>query len=173
MKKLITFLMLGVFAMVLFSCKDDDPVYQQEYPTVLDIRENFVNSTAANTTNFLYGINKTFTSAIPSSDVVLIYRQDTSSGTAVWKLLPKSYFFTEGQLDYHFDFTTADVQIYADADFNMTNMDSSFKNAYLNNQVFRVVIIPATFGKNSGVNYEDYNSVINYYKIDDSKATKL
>ena len=54
----------------------------------------------------------------------------------------------------------------------MNAMDSNFKNAYLNNQVFRVVLIPAS-GKNANVKYDDYKSVVEYYKIDESKIKTL
>ncbi len=168
-------MILGLLAMFVVSCDDDDNRTDNDtYPVVLDIRENFVNSTNPNNVDYVYGIYKEFTSPLYNSDVVLIYRQDSSSGTAVWKLLPKTYYFgSTGTMDYHFDFTVNDVQIYADADFNLTAQDSAFKNQYLNNQTFRVVLIPASFGKNSSVNYEDYNSVIKYYNINDSKITKL
>lgn len=172
MKKLFSFFVLGALAVVLFSCRsNDNTVDNDTYPVALNITENFVNSTGS-TADFLYGIHKTFNQSLGSNDVVLIYRQDSSSGVSVWKLLPKSYFFTQGQLDYHFDFTRNDIQIYADADFNMTAMDSGFKNTYLNNQTFRVVLIPAS-GKNSQVNYEDYDSVARFYHIDESKIKTL
>lgn len=173
MKNLFSYVILAVLALTLFSCRNNDstPVDNDTYPKAIDIQENFVNSTGS-TANYLYGIHKNFTSPLGPNDVVLIYRQDNSSGTAVWKLLPKSYFFTQGTLDYHFDFTRNDIQIYADADFNMTTMAAPFQNIYLNGQIFRVVLIPAS-GKNANVNYEDYESVIRFYKIDESKIQRL
>ena len=67
------------------------------------------------------------------------------------------------------------VQIYANANFDMVAQDTTFKNSYLNNQKFRIVIVPASFGarNSSSVNYDDYNAVIKYYKIDDSKVKSL
>jgi hypothetical protein len=41
------------------------------------------------------------------------------------------------------------------------------------NQVLRVVVIPAAFGKNGTIDYSDYNSVINAYNIDESKIVKI
>ena len=174
MKKFISLLSFVLLAMFFVGCNDDDNYVDTDtYPVVIDIRENFVNSTDTNTTNYLYGVYKEFSSSLANSDVVLIYRQDTSSGTAVWKLLPKTYYLTQGALDYYFDFTTNDIQIYADAEFNMTSQDTTFKNTYLNNQTFRVVFVPASFGKNSNVDLEDYNSVVKFYSIDDSNVQIL
>ncbi len=172
MKKFISLLSFVLLAVFFVSCNNDDDVDNDTYPVVIDIRENFVNSTGTNA-DYLYGVYKEFSSSLANSDVVLIYRQDTSSGTAVWKLLPKTYYLTQGALDYHFDFTTNDIQIYADAEFNMTSQDATFKNTYLNNQTFRVVFIPASFGKNSNVDLEDYNSVIKFYNIDDANVQVL
>jgi hypothetical protein len=41
------------------------------------------------------------------------------------------------------------------------------------NQVLRVVVIPAAFGKNGSIDYNDYKSVINAYNIDESKIIKM
>lgn len=171
MKKFFSLLFLSVFALFLVSCDtDDDNNYQDNdtYAQVIDITETFVKSSDS---DYLYGVYKQFTSPLYSTDVVLIYRRDSSSGTAVWKLLPKTYYFDAGEMDYTFDFTVNDIQIYADANFNLTAQDTSFKNTYLNNQTFRVVLIPASGRAN--VKYEDYDAVIKYYNIDDSKVVKL
>ena len=175
MKKYFSLMLLGLLAIVAVSCNNDRTTDNDTYPVVLDIRENFVNSTAANTKDYLYGIHKQFTQSLPSTDVVLVYKQDNSSGTAVWKLLPKTYYLQQGNLDYHFDFTSSDVQIYADADFNQTSQDANYKNQFLNNQVFRVVLIPASQGqgRKAAVDYQNYNEVIKVYNIDDSHPTKL
>ena len=173
MKKFFSLLFLSVFALFMVSCNnsdDDNYVDNDTYPHVIDITENFKNSDGSNA-DYLYGINKGFSTPLYNTGVVLIYRRDVSSGTAVWKLLPKTYYFQEGEMDYTFDFTVNDVQIYADSNFNLTSQDATFKSTYLNNQTFRVVLIPAS-GRVT-VNYEDYNEVIQKYNIDDSNVTKL
>lgn len=176
MKKIFLLTLVAILGFVAVSCGDriidnstvqDNTVYSQVY----DLKGvNFVKSS---TSNSLYGINKTFTNPLYNSDVVLIYRQDgTSGGNPIWKLLPKTYYITQGALDYTFDFTKNDIQIYANGNFDMSVQDSAFFNTYLNNQNFRVLIIPAVFGKSS-VDFNDYNAVINFYKINDSKVKSL
>ena len=178
MKKYFTLMVLTIFGgLFMISCDrvvETTPVQDNDtYSKVYDITENFVKS---NTSNSLYGINKEFVTPLYNSDVVLVYRQDgTSGGSPIWKLLPKTYFLSQGELDYNFDFSKYDVQIYANANFDMVAQDAAFKNSYLNNQKFRIVIVPASFGarNSSSVNYDDYNAVIKYYKIDDSKVKSL
>lgn len=166
-------MMLGLLAVFLVSCDKDDDVDYDTYSVVYDVRENLVNSTGSNI-DFVYGVYKKFETPLNNSDVVLIYRQDTSSGTAVWKLLPKTYYFEDGELDYHFDFTANDIQIFADANFNLTTQSNAFKNQYLNNQIFRIVLVPASFGnKNNKVDYNDYESVIKYYNINETNVSVI
>jgi hypothetical protein len=52
---------------------------------------------------------------IYSSDVVLVYRLAGSNSQGdVWNLLPESFYFSNGALDfgYKFDYTNRDVDIY-------------------------------------------------------------
>lgn len=166
-------MMIALLAVFVVSCKDDDDD-RDTYSVVYDIQENFVNSSDPKTTNYLYGINKVFNSPLSGSDVVLIYRKNVEKDNS-WQLLPKTVYVTAGAFDYTFDFTVNDIQIYADSNFNfnLTNQNNDFKNQFLNNQVFRVVLVPASAGKNTNVDYSDYNSVIRYYNIDDTKVKTL
>ena len=176
MKKIFLLSLVAMLGFVAISCGDrvidntnytDNTVYSQAY----DLKGvSFVKSA---TSNSLYGINKVFTTPLYNSDVVLIYRQDgTSSGNPIWKLLPKTYFLTQGELDYTFDFTKNDIQIYANGNFDLSAQDANFFSTYLNNQTFRVLVIPATFGK-STVDYNDYEAVIRKFKIDETKVKTL
>lgn len=171
MKKFFSLMMIALLAVFVVSCKDDDDD-RDTYSVVYDIQENFVNSSDPNTTNYLYGINKVFNSPLSGSDVVLIYRKNVDSDNS-WQLLPKTVYVDAGVFDYTFNFTVNDIQIYADSNFNLSAQSNSFKDRFLNNQIFRVVLVPASSGKNANVDYHDYNSVIRYFKIDDSKVTKL
>ncbi|MDI9256970.1 hypothetical protein [Flavobacterium sedimenticola] len=124
--------------------------------------------------NFLpnsYSVVLTFPHSIPSSDMVLVYRlSGTFQGEDVWKPLPETYYFADGTLDlrYDYDFTRFDTQI------NMEGFDlASVSAGYRLNQIFRVVVIPGFFGKNSQVDFNDYNAVIRAYQIDESKIVKV
>ncbi len=165
MKKYFTILLLAFFAVAVISCNDRDDNYVGDgdtYPVALDIiNENFTIQ------NGSYRITKEFTSPLVASDVVLIYRKaGESNGNPVWQAIPRTIYLSEGrEFDYDFDFTRNDIAIYADG-----NYDIATTPEYLNGQTFRVILVPAsTGGKNSAVNYDDYESVIKFYNIDESK----
>lgn len=116
----------------------------------------------------------TFPHSIYTSDMVLVYHlYGVDNGTDIWRLLPQTYYFSGGgELDYNFDFTAYDAQIFMDANFDMNILDPSWTN----NQVFRILVIPAYFGNkmaNSPVDFNDYEAVIDYYNLNNKKITKI
>jgi hypothetical protein len=53
-------------------------------------------------------------------------------------------------------------------------MTTAEKNTYLNNQTFRIVLVPASRASRTSaaapkVNYEDYNAVVKYYNLKEPK----
>lgn len=124
--------------------------------------------------NFLpnsYTVVLNFPHTIYSSDMVLVYRlSDVFQGEDVWKLLPENYYFNDGTLDFRYDynFTRYDAEVYMEG-YDLAGLSSAVRL----NQVLRVVVIPAAFGKNGNINYNDYKSVINAYNIDESKIIKI
>ena len=165
MKKYFSILLLAIFAFVAFSCDDrDDSVLVDDndtYPVMADITGNF---NAGNSYTINQGID------IASSDVVLVYRNIDSgnSGTPAWQQIPKTEFLSNGrELDYNFLFDSQNVEIYTEANFDQATFTSAEATSYLNNQRFRIVLIPASQQKNANVNYSDYESVIKFYNIPD------
>lgn len=165
MKKYFTFILIAIFSLAIVSCDDrNDNVNQQDndtYPVMKDVTGSF---SSGNSFAFTQGIN------IPSTDVVLVYR---NVGDA-WQFIPKAVYLpnvgnlpTGREFDYNFVFDSQNVQIRVDdANFNLTTEISPAEvNQYLTNQNFRIVLIPASQSKNTQVDYTDYNSVINFYKI--------
>ncbi len=167
MKKFLPILMIAFVGLFVMSCGNRDEVINNPdsdtYSVVIDIKnQNFELK------NNQYVISKKFLNTLYDSDVVLIYRQaGTDAGAPVWQLIPRTLYLTQGELDYDFDFTKYDVKIYANGTYNLATTPQ-----YINNQTFRVVIVPASF-KNANINYEDYDSVIKHFNIDDSKVTNL
>lgn len=169
MKKYFTLILVAIFSLVAVSCdsRNDDVIVQDNdtYSKVLDI--NNVNF-SYNTTDG-YFISRSFTKPFVSTDVVLIYRKSgaTSDGSTVWQAIPRTLYLMDGdELDYDFDYSRNDIMIYANG-----NYDIATTPQFLNNQTFRVVLVPASAGgKNANVDYRDYNSVIRYFNIDDSKV---
>lgn len=166
MKKYLLLSILGLFsAATVISCEDrnEDVIVQENViPNVMTDVTGTLNQ------NNDYTIRKGIT--INSTDVVLVYRNINSNtnGSAVWQLLPRTEFIGSGrEIDYNFLFDTQNVEIYTEANFDQSLLNSTEAAEYLVNQRFRIVLIPATAGKNANVKYSDYNSVIRYYNIQD------
>ncbi len=173
MKKFIPLVLLLISSIFIFSCKDDnnDVQVQVDYPTVYDLNINLIQNDPD-----YYGYNQKFNRSLLNQDIVLVYRKNNpGANSPIWEPLPKTYFFPEGTMDYTFNFTTTDVQIDLNADFNLSiKEDNNFRNIYLNGQTFRIVLVPAVFGKNVvDPRTLSYEEVIAKYHIDDSKVGKL
>lgn len=161
--------MLAIVSVFTVSCDNDDDVQYVDndtYAGVIEITRNF----QYNSTEDVYFINQSI--SMEPSDMALVYRlKDGSNNGDVWEQIPRTLYFSGGrELDYDFDFTQKDVQILAGG-----NYDISTTPTYLNNQTFRIVLVPAGFlnkGATPPVDYSDYNAVIKYYNINDSKVTK-
>ncbi len=96
------------------------------------------------------------------TDVVLVYIlwevvEDNSGDLLdVWRLLPQTVVLDEGVLQYNFDYTFADVQVFLEGtiDFN------TLLPAETDNQVFRIVVFPADFIAQKSLDVSDYNMMM-------------
>lgn len=163
MKKYFSIFMLALLSLVVFSCKDED---YDTYSKAFDISATF---TMMNGDPQLYGHYRQLPVNLIEGDVMLVYRMvENSSSGPVWQQIPRTLYLSGGdELDYDFDFTSTDVQLYANGNYNLAS-----RPAYLSGQVFRIVMVPASAisGRSSaGVNLSDYNAVVKYYNIDESK----
>ncbi|MFV0539847.1 MAG: hypothetical protein ACK5MZ_01235 [Aestuariibaculum sp.] len=99
-----------------------------------EIEENF---TATNNYRFTenYGFN------VYPFDVTLVYMLwETDNGQDVWRPLPQTVIFDDDTtLIYNFDFTQTDVSIFMEGTVDFNTLETS----YTQNQVFRVVVVPA------------------------------
>ncbi|MFY1045062.1 hypothetical protein [Chryseobacterium sp. GP-SGM7] len=175
MRKFFPIIMLAFVSFFTYSCdnnNDDDVQYvdNDTYSGVVEITRSFQYNSSAQQ----HFINQSLTSyGMLDSDMVLVYRlKAIVGGNDVWEQIPKTINEVSGRrIDYDFDFTKNDVQIYVSGNFNVATAPE-----YYSNQTFRIVLVPAGFlnkGASAPVDYSDYNAVIKYYNIDDSKVTKL
>ncbi len=167
MKKIITLLVVvGMFS--LQSCTDNDSTSIVDYDTISEVFE-LKNINFGYTSTEGYTIYQTLTPSIYASDVILIYRLSgtINSATPIWQLIPRTLFLDQGnELDYDFDFSKEDFTIYAGG-----NYDLALTPVYLNNQTFRIVIVPGAFSANLKTsNYEDVMARLN---INESQIQKI
>lgn len=187
MKRLLlsAFLIFGA-ASVAISCRDDDD-HSHEYidtdtDTISSIFETTVNL-SYNSVNGYYNITKIFPRPLYQDDMVMVYRLSElsqSQGIDIWEPLPKSIPIEIAptvikNLNYEYDFTSKDINLYA---YSLDFDPGAITPAYLNNQTFRIVIIPAvqvgTLKANSStIKNNSYEEIIKKYNIDDSKVTTI
>jgi ABC-type glycerol-3-phosphate transport system substrate-binding protein len=160
MKKFFPILLVAFVSLFIFSCKDDNTDHDT-YSQMRDVSGTF---NSGNNYGFTVPIG------IESTDVVLVYRRDVENSNA-WQLIPKTYFLSGGrELDYNALFSSQNVEIYIDPNFDLSTMSSAEASTYLNNQVFRIVLVPASAAKGTTtVDTSDYNAVVKYYNLDESK----
>lgn len=162
MKKLLNLLfVLG--ALVLASCEGDiGPVGPPgepggiEYAAIYEFQDDFTPENG-------YRLGFEFPNGIYDDDVVLVYiLWEQVDGLDVWRLLPQTVVLDEGVIQYNFDFTTADVQVFME----FTVPENSLNEAETDNQVFRVAVVPSAFAEKSGVDLSDFNSLIQSPKLE-------
>ena len=169
MKK-ITLILAFIGMITLNSCTVNETPDQ-----VQQINNTFVSEVFEVTTSFGpnndYSRLVTFDPPIYNSDMVLVYHlYDVVNGSDVWRLMPQTYYFDNGaELDYNFDFTRYDVNLFLDSNFSL----DSFSSAWTQSQTFRIVVVPADFTNRLAVDYSDYNATIKMLGYEKSIIKKL
>lgn len=117
-----------------------------------------------------YTIFQNLNPQLLDSDNILIYRMagTINPQTPIWQLIPRTLFLDEGELDYDFDFSAVDFTIYAGGTY-----DLGATPQFLQNQTFRIVIIPGYFSKGSDLDLNDYDAVIKAFNLNDSNVKIL
>ncbi|MGL2994035.1 hypothetical protein [Flavobacterium sp. TSSA_36] len=163
MKRIIT--LFAVVSMMAFSsCESDNNYDADTIGEVFELRNvNFdYNATDG------FNIYQKLTPQIFPSDVILIYRlTGTINGsTPIWQSIPRTLYTAQGELDYDFDFSREDFTIYAGGNYNL-----ALTPQFLNNQTFRIVIVPAAFSKN--IKTEDYFSVVQALNVKENQVKQI
>jgi hypothetical protein len=157
-------LLLGSI-LILSSCKGDTgppgPPGISILGTTYDVRVDFLPQED-------YEAVFNFTPPIERSDVVLCYIQwEIVSGRPVWRLLPQTVLFTEGTLQYQYDFTDIDFRLFLESNFSL----SALGPEWTRNQTFRVVVVPSDFG--GRMDYTNYEQVAERLGIQEEDIVRL
>lgn len=181
MKKYFNLLFIGVLAsLILWSCNrdNDDANYTDNdtYSVAYDVSGNFQYDNSDN----LWKLGGNFNRPIPTSDVVMVYKRvEVRNGADIWEPLPVVYHANEykeipagKQLKYTFDFSNSDFRIIAGGDFDLSSQSVAFHNGYLNNQTFRIVVVPASFGNNRSNYKKSLNKIMQELNIKSVKVLK-
>lgn len=111
----------------------------------------------------------TFNPPILEADVVLVYLLwEVDGGTPIWRLMPQTVQLDEGDLQYNYDFTRYDVNIFmSSADFPLTILGPQWTQ----DQTFRIVLVPGYFGS-ARVDFNDYDAVMNMLSLEEGDVVK-
>ena len=93
-----------------------------------------------------------------TTDIVLVYllwEVDEQTGNDVWQQLPVSVFFNDGELQYAFDHTVADVKLFLTGDTDL----STVGNEFTQDQIFRVAILPVDYVQGNKINLQSMQEV--------------
>lgn len=117
-----------------------------------------------------YMIYQSLSPELYPGDVLLVYRLSGTidSKTPIWQQIPRTIYFvgSTNELDYDFDFSVKDYSIYAKGNYNLSTTP-----AYLNDQTFRIVIVPGELSKN--INSKDYISVMSDLNLSENQVQKI
>lgn len=163
--KNITLFLAFIGMMTLQSCEITE-VY--DTPVSNPRTEVFEVTTSFSSSNN-YSSLVVFDPPIYSTDSVLLYHlYDVVNGQDVWKLMPQTYYFSDGgALDFNYDFTRFNAKIYLSANFNLNTLASSWTK----NQTFRIVIVPDGFAKS--VNKNNIDAVMSALKVGKGEIKKI
>lgn len=93
------------------------------------------------------------------SDIVMVYllwEVDQETGNDVWQPLPVSVFFDDGELQYAFDHTLADVQLFLTGDKDLSTAGDEFTQ----DQIFRIAILPVDYVQSNKMNVNNMKEVM-------------
>ncbi len=125
--------------------------------SVFEVQGTF---TQANEFSLLFEFPNTL--EVFETDVVLVYLlwDVTTDGNGqnvdIWRLLPQTRIVDQGLLQYNYDFTFFDVNIFLETDFD----PALLLPGDTDNQVFRIAVLPADMVAGSRVDVNDYEQVM-------------
>ena len=128
-----------------------------------------VTGTFSASNNYL--LHFTFSNNLVDGDVVMIYiLWEQTDGLDVWRALPQTVMVEQGILQYNFDYTIGDVQIYLNTDFDRSLLSS----ADTDNQIFRIAVIPADLvTQNKSLDIKDYSAVVKAMNVSAGSVQKV
>ncbi len=153
-----------------FDGQDGQDGQSAELAKVIDIQGSF-------TPNNDYLISYSFDNSIEvfETDVVLVYllweQVEDANGDPVdvWRLMPQTRIIDQGLLQYNYDHTFFDVNIFLEANFDLANLLPGDTN----NQVFRIAVIPAETTGKSSIDKTNIAEVMSYLGVTENEVKRI
>jgi hypothetical protein len=116
-----------------------------------------------------FGILGDFGFTLEESDKVLVYHLDgVDNDRDIWRLLPRMVFHPNGIFNYAYDFSRVDFSIFLEGNFDLTTLEQGF----VQEQVFRVLIIPAEF-INGRIDVSDHENMLKMMEVNPSDILRI
>lgn len=116
-----------------------------------------------------FGILGEYGFTIEESDKVLVYHLDgVDNGRDIWRSLPRTIFHPNGIFNYAYDFSRTDFSIFLEGNFDLTTLDPG----YVEEQVFRVLIIPADF-IDGRIDVSDHESMLKMMDVNPADIPRI
>jgi hypothetical protein len=115
------------------------------------------------------------TTTVYESDIVLVYilweqaEDDYGDLLDVWRLLPQTVVLDDGVLQYNYDFTFLDVLVFLEGTLDL----STLLPAESDDQVFRIVVLPADYAISSTLDVTDYDQMMKSLGINKGLVQKI
>ncbi len=109
------------------------------------------------------------------TDVVLVYilwdQIEDSNGDPVdvWRLLPQTRILDQGLLQYNYDHTFFDVNLFLESDFDLTTLQPGDTD----NQVFRIAILPAETLSGSKIDKSNIEGIMGMINVNELDVQKI
>lgn len=185
MKKLFSILFMTTF--LFAACEGDQgpqgPPGQDgqdgldaENATIFEIESEFFYEEDPNLwTTDLLAFSDFTDVVVLETDIVLIYRLDAigqlddGSDVDEWSMLPQNFFTEDGTIQYVFNHTFVDTEIFIDGNFDLSDLDNDFTT----DQIFRIAIIPADFYESANFDSSNLGSLMNSLDLKESDVKKV
>lgn len=109
------------------------------------------------------------------TDIVLVYllwdQTEDSTGEAVdiWRLMPQTRILDQGLLQYNYDHTFLDVNLFLEADFDLATLAAGDTDA----QVFRIAILPAELAAGGKMDKSNVANVMQTLGVEDNDVPRF
>lgn len=109
------------------------------------------------------------------ADAVLIYRWTGTvplgdgSDADAWSQIPQNYFLPEGTIQYVFEHTFVDAELFIEGNYDLSALSTDFTD----DQIFRIVFVPSVFANASKMDKSNIENVMSALGIEDSQVQKL
>lgn len=109
------------------------------------------------------------------SDLVLVYilfdqtEDNNGEPVDVWRLLPQTLLVDQGLLQYNFDHTFFDVNIFLEADFDL----SLLLPGDTDNQVFRIAVVPGELASKSNLDHSNIEAVMANLGVEEKNISRI